>query len=78
MNKYPCVFLIFHQVVGKPFKFTNNVLQTNKNFLNESNFRSSLSLSLCIHSVNRQAYINILLTFINIFSYLVRNNTAKI
>ena len=43
-------FFIFHQVVGKPFGFINHVLQKNENFLTESNFPSSLSLSLYIHS----------------------------
>ena len=43
-----CFFVIFHQVVRKPFKFINNVLQTNKSLVNESNFPSFLSL-FCIH-----------------------------
>ena len=40
---HPC-FLFFRQVLQKPLKFVNNVLQTNERFLNESNFRSFLSL----------------------------------
>ena len=38
------LFLIFHQVVGKPFRFIDNVLQASESFLNESNFPSSLSV----------------------------------
>ena len=45
---HPCFFFILHQVVGKPFKFINNSLQTIEIFLNESNFLSFLSLY--IHS----------------------------
>ena len=41
---YPCFFFIFHQVVGKPFRFIDNVLQASESFLNESNFPSSLSV----------------------------------
>ena len=37
-------FFIFHQVVEKPLKFTNYVLQTSESFLNGSNFASSLSV----------------------------------
>ena len=45
---HPCFFLIFHQVVEKPFRFISHVLQTNESFLNESTFPSSLSLSLSV------------------------------
>ena len=44
----PGFFFIFHQVVGKPFKFINHVLQTNESFLNKSNFPSFLSLCVFI------------------------------
>ena len=44
---HPCLFF-FHQVVGKPIKFINNILQTNESFLNESNYPS---LSLVVHSL---------------------------
>ena len=48
-------FFFFHQVVQKPFKFINNVLQTNENFLNESNFPSFLSFCAFIldHSLGK-------------------------
>ena len=45
---HPCFFFIFHQVVWKPFKFINNVLQTNESLVNKSNFPSFLSLCLFI------------------------------
>ena len=38
------VSFFFHQVVRKPLKFINNVLQTNESFLNELGFPSFLSL----------------------------------
>ena len=45
---HSCFFFILHQVVGKPFKFINNSLQTIEIFLNESNFPSFLSLCIFI------------------------------
>ena len=33
-----CFFFIFHQFVRKPFKFINNVVQTNESLVNELDF----------------------------------------
>ena len=41
---HPCIFYIFHQVVGKPFKFISSGLETNDTLVNETNFLSFLSL----------------------------------
>ena len=45
---HPCFLFISHQVVWKPFKFINNVPQTNEGLVNESNFPSFLSLCVFI------------------------------
>ena len=83
-NAHPCFFFIFHQVVRKPFKFINDVLQTKESLVNESHFPSFLSLFvysfLAIAWENAQTIsLQISMSiYINIFSYLVRNETAKI
>ena len=74
---HPC-FFFFHQVVRKPLKFINNVLQTNESFLNVSKYHSFLSLCTLILSHRLRRCSNSFCIDINIFSYLVRNDTAKI
>ena len=41
---YLCFCFILHQVLGKPFRFIKKNFQANEEFLNESNFSSSLSV----------------------------------
>ena len=43
-----CFFFYFPSSCAKPFKSINNVLQTNKSLVNESNFSSFLSLCVFI------------------------------
>ena len=62
---HPCSFF-FDQVVRKPLKFINNVLQTNVFFLNESNFPIFLSLCAfilghCLGKCSKYQYQRILL-----------------
>ena len=68
----------FRQVLQKPLKFVNNVLQTKERFLNESNFRSFLSLCTFILGNRLRKRSNNFCVNISIFSYFVRNGTAKI
>ena len=71
-------FFFFHQVVWKPLKFINNVLQTNGSFLNESNFPSFLYLCTFILGHLLGKCSNNFCININILSHLVRNDMAKI
>ena len=67
----PCSLFFF-------VKFCNNALQTNERFLNESNFRSFLSLCTFILGNRLRKRSNNFCVNISIFSYFVRNGTAKI
>ena len=71
-------FFFFHQVVWKPLKFINNILQTNGSFLNESDFPNFLPLFIFILGHRLGKCSNNFCININILSHLVRNDTAKI
>ena len=62
-------FLFFHQVVQKPLKFINNVLQTNESFLDESNFPSFLSLCAFIKGHCLVKFLNNFCVNINVKVY---------
>ena len=81
---HPCFFFISHQILGKSFKFVNHVLQTNESFVPESNFSSSLSLSLSLsHSgpflweMSKQFLYKYQYQPILCFGYSTRNDTGK-
>ena len=67
----PLLFFIFHQVVEKPFGFSNHVLQTNESFLNESNFPCSLSVYSFWAMKNVQAISVSVSTYLSISTYLI-------